>query len=136
MNFIQSFDDFINENKSINESIWEVDVSQPFNKRMEQSSVSKFKIPQDPIKVSEIKGQIEEDYTDFEIWMTNGDHIQYVYRFGGERSLNVHLTDEGLSPNNRSFDASKHLDKYDGSTNTVTGDILLIYRDIKLGKIR
>jgi cytochrome b involved in lipid metabolism len=129
---IQKFNEYLNESEYINESVtWEIEVEDPYSDRDEKKAANSIKIVADPITVVDVSGLISEDEIDAEIQFSNGDMISYDYRFRNNSSGNAWITING-----KEIPVTKYLDKYMGSTGTVVGDLGLIYKDFKIGKIK
>jgi hypothetical protein len=127
MKKVQLFENYLNE-----AAMFDVNVQEPFDKKDEQKAQKQFKIEAKPITMVDADGDIGEDVTDVTVVFSNGDTANYTWEQNFGNSNNMVITPKGLSD----VDITKHVDKYLGSTGTVIGDVGLIYRDWKLGKIK
>ncbi len=121
MKKLVSFAEHLNEAAS-----WGVDVQEPFSKRDEQKSQNKFIIKIDPIKVVGSSGIISEDETDVTVQLSNGCQIHYTY--AQNLGYNAEMTIIGANREEHNVNP-KELNDYLGSTGTVVGDMLLVYRE-------
>jgi len=121
----------INESsKPINETVWRADVLEPFDARSEKDFASDFKVIYEPITVQSVTGLIDEDNTDITIIMSNGDTITYMAGFAADTGI-MSMEIEGRQIGNK---LNKFNNYYSGSTGTLVGDLLIMYRDMMLGK--
>jgi len=127
MKRLPKFQDINESAESVNES-WRVDVIGDLsNEKEEIAEIRGFKVVLEPVTVVNTTGIISEDKTDLTIDFSNGDRLIYKVGFGGYGKATLHKSDE-------SYDVSDRLPKYVGSTGTVTGDLLIMYRDDFLSK--
>lgn len=112
------------ENFEINEGVkWDVDVNEPFSEKSEKKyTKSKITISK-VIEVIKVYGEISEDYTEIEILFSNGESIYYEYSGSTKRCV-IDKNDD-----REPVIVTDALDSFLGSTGTVTGDIILIYRN-------
>ena len=127
MKKVQLFENYINE-----ATTFDVNVQEPFDKKDEQRAQKQFKIDAKPITMVDADGDIGEDTTDVTVVFSNGDTASYTWEQGFGDSNTMVISPKGDSD----VDITRHVDKYLGSTGTVIGDVGLIYRDWKLGKIK
>jgi hypothetical protein len=121
----------INEySQPLNETMWLADVIEPFDARDEKSFASGFKVVYEPITVQSVTGLIDEDKTDVTIIMSNGDIITYKAGFSADSGV-VSMDVDGVQVSDKS---ARFNDYYVGSTGTLVGDLLIMYRDMVLGK--
>lgn len=121
MKNLQTFEEHINEAAS-----WGVEVEEPFNDKAEKKSQDKFVIKMDPIKVAGSSGFISENETEVTVQLTNAHEIYYTWT--QEMGNSAAMTITNATHEEHTVDA-KTLDDYLGSTGTVVGDMLLIYRN-------
>ena len=120
MKNLQTFEQHINEAAS-----WGVNVEEPFSNKDERRAQDKFELRIDPIKVAGSSGFISEDETEVFVQLTNGAEIYYNWTQQNGNSAEMSITIE-----RKEYPVSqKSLDKYLGSTGTVIGDMLLVYRE-------
>jgi hypothetical protein len=132
MKNLKTFNRFINESNLNEAASWGVNVEEPFNDKAERKSQDKFVMKTDPIKVAGSSGFISEDKTEVFVQLTNGDEIYYNWTQQLGNSAEMSITIE-----RKEYPISqKTLDDYLGSTGTVIGDMLLVYKDWKTGKIK
>ena len=127
MKKVQLFENYLNE-----AATFDVNVQEPFNKKDEQRAQNKFKIDAKPITMVDADGDILEDTTDVTVVFSNGDSVSYTWEQNFGNSNNMVISPKGASD----IDITRHVDDYLGSTGTVIGDIGLIYKDWKQGKIK
>lgn len=127
MKKVQLFENYLNE-----ATTFDVNVQEPFDKKDEQRAQKQFKIDAKPITMVDADGDIGEDTTDVTVVFSNGDTASYTWEQGFGDSNTMVISPKGDSD----VDITRHVDKYLGSTGTVIGDVGLIYRDWKLGKIK
>jgi len=119
--------------ESLNEAAtFDVNVQEPFNKKDEQKAQNKFKIEAQPITMVDADGEISEDTTDVTVVFSNGDSANYTWEQNFGNSSTMIISPKGSSD----IDITRHVDNYLGSTGTIIGDIGLIYKDWKQGKIK
>lgn len=114
----------IKENiKSLNEISNHLQVSEPFDQYKEISKAKEFAVtpPSHEIVVEQVLGQINDDYVRVEINMSNGDKIISDYK-----KTTIYYTSPNFTVKQK---FEKNMEYYWGSTNTVIGDILLVYKD-------
>jgi len=124
MKTIKSFEEFINEGMS-----WGAEVAEPFDANQEKKVASKFAIKMDPITVVGVSGDIQDDNVDIHIQFSNGEYIESDYQNG----VDIYNAEQQNMFSNRDQGV---VAGYWGSTGTVVGDLCLIYRDWKLGKLK
>jgi len=127
MKKVQLFENYLNE-----ATTFDVNVQEPFDKKDEQRAQKQFKIDAKPITMVDADGDIGEDTTDVTVVFSNGDTASYTWEQGFGDSNTMVISPKGDSD----VDITRHVDKYLGSTGTVIGDVGLIYKDWKLGKIK
>ena len=128
MKKVQLFENYLNEAISFN-----ADVQEPFEIKDEKKAQKQFKIIAEPITMVSVDGDIDEGMADVTIFFSNRDSISRVWE---QTPVKANTNSIVISPRDSSdIDVTLHTDKYVGSTGTVVGDLGLIYRDWKLGKI-
>jgi len=127
MKKVQLFENYINE-----ATTFDVNVQEPFDKKDEQRAQKQFKIDAKPITMVDADGDIGEDTTDVTVVFSNGDTASYTWEQGFGDSNTMVISPKGDSD----VDITNQIENYLGSTGTVIGDIGLIYKDWKLGKIK
>lgn len=120
----------LNFNQFMNESMG-LQVEEPYDEKMEHSALSKFKIDVKPITVTDCDGNISESLTDVWIVFSNGDKLEYSYRWN--KGYSAKIIKYGNQKN--IIDVSEYVEDYLGSTQTLMGDICLLYKDFYIGKI-
>lgn len=122
--------------KQINEAAkWDVDVNEPYNDKDEKKFISSFKIKFDPITVANVEGQIDEDHTDLRIDFSNGDEIYLQMSFNGQPSCVITKASYPWGDNSKE-DVTKYLERFMGSSGTVTGDLCILYKHYIEGKLK
>ena len=118
-------------NESLNEAkvSFGANVEEPFVEKREKMMAQSFTIKLDPINVVGVSGDISEDKIDVHIQFSNGEFIESDYQNG----VDIYNKDKQNMFSNRD---QRILGDYWGSTETVVGDLCLIYRDWKTGKIK
>lgn len=108
----------------------------------EEIVVKKFKWQSIPVTVINAEGEFKDEYNgSLYLEFSNGDNITYEMKETSNKPVNFPnntppFYNLNISINNKSYDAFELVDIYFGSTGTITGDILLIYKDFKDGKIK
>jgi len=134
MKNVKTFDKFLNESNQLKTKLNEAKVSfganveEPFVEKREKMMAQSFTIKLDPITVVGVSGDISEDKIDVHIQFSNGEFIESDYQNG----VDIYNKDKQNMFSNRD---QRILGDYWGSTETVVGDLCLIYRDWKQGKI-
>jgi len=118
MKHIKLFESYLTEAAK-----WDVNTNDPYNERNEKKFASTFKIKFNPITVKDVAGQIDEDYTDLTITFSNDDSIYLQYSFNGQENCRITKAHD-----NSKIDVTKYLDKFIGSSGTVTGDLCILYK--------
>jgi hypothetical protein len=122
------------EVSSLKEAItvkWDVDTNEPYNGKDEKKYATSFKISLDPITVTNVVGQIDEDYTDLGIDFSNGDKIYLQMSFNGQSSCIITKASDKSKE-----DVTKYLERFMGSSGTVTGDLCILYKYYIEGKLK
>jgi hypothetical protein len=122
------------EVSSLKEAItvkWDVDTNEPYNDKDEKKYATSFKISFDPITVTNVVGQIDEDYTDLGIDFSNGDKIYLQMSFNGQSSCIITKASDKSKE-----DVTKYLERFMGSSGTVTGDLCILYKYYIEGKLK
>ncbi len=134
MKNIPTFEQFINEGVINERASWGVQVEEPFSDKDERKAQDKFVMKSDPITIVGSSGFISEDETELSVQFSNADRADYYWaQSHGTHPAEMTIYYDG----NKTFEVKENtLDKYLGSTGTAIGDIALIYRDWKLGKIK
>jgi len=127
MKKVQLFESYISEAAS-----FDVLVNEPFNIKDEKKAQKQFKIEAKPITMVDADGEITEDMTDVTVVFSNGDSASYTWEQNFGNSSNMVISPKDSSE----IDVTNQIESYLGSTGTVIGDIGLIYKDWKLGKIK
>jgi len=127
MKKVQLFENYLNE-----AATFDVNVQEPFDIKDEKKALKQFKIDAKPITMVDADGDILEDTTDVTVVFSNGDSASYTWEQNFGNSSNMVISPKGASD----IDITRHVDAYLGSTGTVIGDIGLIYKDWKQGKIK
>ena len=127
MKKVQLFENYLNEAAS-----FDVLVNEPFDIKDEKKAQKQFKIDAKPITMVDADGEITEDMTDVTVVFSNGDSASYTWEQNFGNSSNMVISPKGSSD----IDVTNQIENYLGSTGTVIGDIGLIYKDWKLGKIK
>jgi hypothetical protein len=127
MKKVHLFEDYLTEGLT-----FDVNVQEPFDKKDEQKAQKQFKIEAKPITMIEVDGDITEDSTDIAVVFSNGDSAVYTYQQRNSNSGTMVISPKDASDIN----VTNQIDSYFGSTGTVIGDIGLIYKDWKQGKIK
>ena len=118
---------FLKFNQYINEAAsWGVEVEEPFSDKNEKKAQDKFVIKMDPIKVAGSSGFISENESEVNVQLTNGHELYYTWTQSMGNSSEMTITN--ATHEEHTVDI-KTLNDYLGSTGTVVGDMLLIYRN-------
>ena len=133
MKNLKTFDKFLNESNQqktkLNEALsWGVNVEEPFVEKREKMMALQFSVKLDPITVVGVSGDIQENNVDVHIQFSNGEFIESDYQNG----VDIYNKDK---QNMFSHRDQRIIGDYWGSTTSVVGDLCLIYRDWKAGKI-
>jgi hypothetical protein len=127
MKNLQTFTDYVNEPELNEAAKWDVEVEEPFSKKDEKKAQDKFIIKIDPIKVASSEGIISENESEVNVQLTNGWQLHYSWtQYQMRNSSDMTITNATHEEHKVS---QKELDDYIGSTGTVIGDMLLIYRE-------
>jgi len=121
---MKSLKSYINEAATVK---FDLDVIAPFDAASEKNAQRKFKITTE-ITMSEVTGTISDSETDVTVTFSNGDMIEYT----ADRNVTMSIetaVGETVKLDNKA-------DDYMGSTGSVVGDLALVYKDWKAGKIR
>jgi hypothetical protein len=127
MKHVKLFENYLNEAVKFN-----VEVEEPFVTKNEKKASAQFKIVTQPITIVDVNGEILEDSTDVEISFSNGDKAEFEWLQNFGKSSTMVITPNGGT----AVDISNKIDDYLGSTGTVIGDISLMYKYWKLGKLK
>ena len=125
----------LRESEQLNEAgSWGVEVQEPFSDKGEKAAMGKFKFVQPAITIVGASGTISEDNIDVSVQFSNNDQVDYSWTQsnGQNDPSEMSITDDQT---NVDID-QRNLDEYLGSTGTVVGDMALMYRDYKLGKLK
>ena len=131
MKNLQTFTDYVNEPELNEAAKWDVEVEEPFSNKDEKKAQDKFVIKMDPIKVAYSSGIISENESEVSVSLTNGHELYYIWDqpIGNMKNIpSAEMTITNATHEEHKV-SQKELDDYLGSTGTVVGDMLLIYRE-------
>jgi hypothetical protein len=118
------------QSKHINEAAdMRVEVEEPFNFQKHKNAADAFEIKANPITIISVDGIVSEQVTELDIQFSNGDQIDYYYKYGASMGGSGDPTQEcTITLKGKKIPiASNILERMIGSTGTIVGDLGLIY---------
>ena len=106
-----------------------VEVEEPFNFQKHKNAANAFEIKADPITIISVDGIVSEEVTELDIQFSNGDQIDYYYKYGASmggsgdpiQECTIYMYRKKIKI------PSNILERIIGSTGTIVGDLGVLY---------